>query len=87
MSVMKHSLAFPPPPYPPQKITQKNVQYALRSVHVHDIKGFLGCLSGSLQKMVPVVNLGFPAFILSLLKNIFLFLQHLHSQMFPGSLY
>lgn len=87
MSVMKHSLAFPPPPYPPQKITQKNVQYALRSVHVHDIKGFLGCLSGSLKKMVPVVNLDIPAFILSPFKNIFLLLQHLYSQIFSGSLY
>lgn len=64
MSVMKHSPTFPPPPYPPRKIIQKNVQYAHRSVHVHDIKGFSGCLSGSLQKTVPVVKLDFLSFSL-----------------------
>lgn len=87
MSVMKHSPTFPPPPCPPQKITQKNVQYALRSVHVHDIKGFPGCLSGSLQKTVPVVKLDFLSFILSFFKKIFLFLEHKYSQIVPGSAY
>ena len=85
---MKHSPTSPPPSYPPQKITQKNVQYALRSVHVHDIKGFPGCLSGSLQKTVQVVKLDFLSFILCLFKNIFfLFLEHKYSQIFPGSVY
>lgn len=69
MSVMKHSPTFPPPPYLLQKITQKNVQHTLRSVHVHDIKRFPGCVSGSLQKTVPAVKLDLLSFILFLKKK------------------